>query len=159
MVLYTIGFTQKSAQQFFELIKSNNIDILVDIRLNNKSQLAGFTKGDDLRYFLDEICNCKYQHCIEYAPTKDILDNYKKKVISWDEYVTQYIPLMQKRNAVRKFAEKLGSISRYAFCVVNLLGKLPPPFAFRNDRCRVSRNNCKAYLMEGCYEKRSRNPN
>lgn len=51
MVLYTIGFTQKSAQQFFELIKSNNIDILVDIRLNNKSQLAGFTKGDDLRYF------------------------------------------------------------------------------------------------------------
>ncbi len=69
MVLYTIGFTQKSAQQFFELIKSNSIEILVDIRLNNKSQLAGFTKGDDLRYFLDEICDCKYQHCVEYAPT------------------------------------------------------------------------------------------
>lgn len=108
MVLYTIGFTQKSAQQFFELIKSNNIDILVDIRLNNKSQLSGFTKGDDLRYFLEEICNCKYQHCVEYAPTKDILDDYKKKVISWDEYVTQYIPLMKKRNAVRKFIEKFG---------------------------------------------------
>ena len=106
MVLYTIGFTQKSAQQFFELIKSNSIDMLVDIRLNNKSQLAGFTKGDDLRYFLGEICNCKYQHCIEYAPTKDILDSYKKKAISWDEYVRQYIPLMQKRNAVQKFVER-----------------------------------------------------
>ena len=108
MVLYTIGFTQKSAQQFFELIKSNNIDILVDIRLNNKSQLAGFTKGDDLRYFLKEICNCEYQHCIEYAPTKDILDGYKKKTISWDEYVRQYIPLMQKRNVVQKFAERFS---------------------------------------------------
>ena len=108
MVLYTIGFTQKSAQQFFELIKSNNIDMLVDIRLNNKSQLAGFTKGADLRYFLEEICNCKYQHCIEYAPTKDILDSYKKKAISWDEYVRQYIPLMQKRNAVQKFTERFA---------------------------------------------------
>ena len=108
MVLYTIGFTQKSAQQFFELIKSNSIDMLVDIRLNNKSQLAGFTKGADLRYFLGEICNCKYQHCIEYAPTKDILDSYKKKAISWDEYVRQYIPLMQKRNAVQMFAERFA---------------------------------------------------
>lgn len=108
MVLYTIGFTQKSAQQFFELIKSNNVDMLVDIRLNNKSQLAGFTKGDDLRYFLEEICNCKYQHCIEYAPTKDILDNYKKNVISWDDYVRQYIPLMQKRNVVQKFVERFA---------------------------------------------------
>ena len=108
MVLYTIGFTQKSAQQFFELIKSNNMDMLVDIRLNNKSQLAGFAKGNDLRYFLEEICNCEYQHCIEYAPTKDILDSYKKKTISWDEYVRQYIPLMQKRNAVQKFAERFA---------------------------------------------------
>lgn len=108
MVLYTIGFTQKSAQQFFELIKSNNIDMLVDIRLNNKSQLAGFAKGNDLRYFLEEICNCEYHHCIEYAPTKDILDSYKKKTISWDEYVRQYIPLMQKRNAVQKFAERFA---------------------------------------------------
>ena len=80
--------------------------MLVDIRLNNKSQLAGFTKGDDLRYFLEEICNCKYQHCVEYAPTKVILDSYKKKAISWDEYVRQYIPLMQKRNAVQKFSER-----------------------------------------------------
>ena len=108
MILYTIGFTQKSAQQFFEMIKSNGIDMLIDIRLNNKSQLAGFTKGDDLQYFLKEICNCKYRHCIEYAPTKEILDNYKKKIIDWDEYVMQYIPLMQKRNSVASFIEQFG---------------------------------------------------
>ena len=122
MILYTIGFTQKSAQQFFELIKANNIDMLVDIRLNNKSQLAGFTKGNDLQYFLEEICNCKYQHCIEYAPTKDILDSYKKKVISWDEYVEQYIPLMQRRNAVQKFTEKFAK-----FKAVCLLCSEPTP--------------------------------
>ena len=122
MILYTIGFTQKSAQQFFELIKANNIDMLVDIRLNNKSQLAGFTKGNDLQYFLEEICNCKYQHCIEYAPTKDILDGYKKKAISWDEYVKQYIPLMQRRNAVQKFTEKFAK-----FKAVCLLCSEPTP--------------------------------
>ena len=126
MVLYTIGFTQKSAQQFFELIKSNNIDMLVDIRLNNKSQLAGFTKGADLRYFLEEICNCKYQHCIEYAPTKDILDNYKKKVISWDEYVRQYIPLMQKRHVVQKFVERFSKYSEATpeYCHRRLLSEM-----------------------------------
>ena len=108
MNLFTIGFTQKSAQQFFNLIKSNNIDMLVDIRLNNKSQLAGFTKGDDLQYFLGEICNCKYQHCVEYAPTKELLDDYKKKKISWDDYVDTYIPLIIKRNGITKFIDRFN---------------------------------------------------
>ena len=108
MNLYTIGFTQKTAKQFFDLIKSNNIDIVVDIRLNNKSQLAGFSKGDDLEYFLSEICACKYVHCDEYAPTKALLDDYKKKRTTWDEYVAIYIPLIKKRNGVTKFIEQFG---------------------------------------------------
>ena len=103
MTLYTIGFTQKSAQQFFELIKAHRITMLVDIRLNNKSQLAGFSKGEDLKYFLQEICGCDYTHCDEYAPTKDILDGYKKKQFDWDEYVRQYLPLMERRRAANKF--------------------------------------------------------
>lgn len=100
MVLYTIGFTQKSAEQFFELIKKHKIELLLDIRLNNKSQLAGFTKGKDLEYFLDQICACKYDHCIDCAPTKEILDAYKKKQISWNDYEKIYRPLMEKRKAV-----------------------------------------------------------
>ena len=75
MILFTIGFTQKSAETFFELIKENQIELLIDVRLNNKSQLAGFSKGTDIDYFLKEICNCKYMHCQEYAPTKEILDD------------------------------------------------------------------------------------
>ena len=97
MNLYTIGFTKKSARAFFELLKKIEIELLLDIRLNNKSQLAGFTKGDDLCYFLSEICNCKYRHCLEYAPTKDILDGYKKKNISWNEYEEMYTNLILKR--------------------------------------------------------------
>ena len=80
--------------------------MLVDIRLNNKSQLAGFTKGDDLKFFLGEICSCGYQHCVEYAPTKEILDGYKKKAILWDEYEKQYLALIRHRQAVESFAER-----------------------------------------------------
>jgi uncharacterized protein (DUF488 family) len=127
MTIFTIGFTKKTAQQFFELIKANGIEIVLDIRLNNKSQLAGFTKGDDLRYFLEEICHCEYQHCVEYAPTKEILDNYTKKVISWDDYVSQYIPLMQKRNAVQKFVERFAKYE--AVCL--LCSEPTPEFCHR----------------------------
>ena len=59
MTIYTMGFTQKSAEEFFGLIKKYNIELLVDIRLNNQSQLAGFSKGRDLAFFLDTICGCK----------------------------------------------------------------------------------------------------
>ena len=64
MNLHTIGFTKKPAKRFFTILNNNSIDLLVDIRLNNKSQLAGFAKGEDLAYFLREICNCAYEHCL-----------------------------------------------------------------------------------------------
>lgn len=110
MNLFTVGFTQKNAMQFFDLIGKNHIDLLVDIRLNNKSQLAGFTKGEDLAFFLDRICGCKYEYCVEYAPTKDLLDRYKKGNADWDEYVSEYVPLMKKRKAPQKFLKKFTGI-------------------------------------------------
>jgi uncharacterized protein (DUF488 family) len=102
--LYTIGFTKKKAENFFELIKKNNIKCLIDIRLNNVSQLAGFAKRDDLQYFLKQLCNCEYRHMPEIAPTKEILDGYKKKQISWDEFVEQYNSLIKKRKIESKFS-------------------------------------------------------
>jgi uncharacterized protein (DUF488 family) len=106
MTIYTVGFTQKSAKHFFELIKNNHIDLLLDIRLNNKSQLAGFTKGDDLHYFLNEICQCDYKHCVEYAPTKEIMDGYKKKALPWNEYVRQYTALIKQRGIYKQFMQQ-----------------------------------------------------
>lgn len=111
MKIFTIGFTQKSAETFFELLKKNDIDILLDVRLNNKSQLAGFTKGEDLKYFLEEICHCEYTHCTEFAPTKEILDSYKKKKITWDEYEEQYVALMSKRARHLDFVDRFSSFT------------------------------------------------
>lgn len=108
MTLFTMGFTQKTAEKFFGTLKENKIKLLVDIRLNNNSQLAGFTKEQDLRYFLKVICDCDYVHAVEYAPTKEILDGYKKKIIIWDSYVKRYNELMEKRGSYKSFISKFG---------------------------------------------------
>ena len=78
MKLFTIGFTQKSAEQFFTRLKQPGLVRLIDVRLNNVSQLAGFTKKNDLQFFLRAICNIDYVHLTDLAPTQDILDAYKK---------------------------------------------------------------------------------
>ena len=84
MKIYSIGFTQKGAQQFFSLIRENQITRLIDVRLNNTSQLAGFAKRDDLDYFLGELCDAQYIHLQQLAPTPELLSSYQKKLISWD---------------------------------------------------------------------------
>lgn len=98
-----MGFTQKSAEKFFSLITQNNIELLIDVRLNNQSQLAGFTKGRDLNFFLGKICDCKYIHEEMFAPTKDILLDYKKKVITWNEYVDKFDILLKCRPIEKLF--------------------------------------------------------
>lgn len=112
MQVYTMGFTKKSAEDFFGLIKNNGIEMLIDIRLNNQSQLAGFTKGRDLAFFLREICKCSYSHEIQFAPTKLILDNYKKNVICWSEYEVKYNELIKRRKVSDIFKDKYENYER-----------------------------------------------
>jgi uncharacterized protein (DUF488 family) len=97
IVIYTIGFAEKSAREFFTKLKDAGVKNLIDIRLNNTSQLAGFTKEQDLPYFLQEIAGIKYIHKPELAPTKDILDAYKKKEIDWSEYEKRFRRLLAER--------------------------------------------------------------
>ncbi len=101
MKTYTMGFTQKGANKFFTLIKNNNISRVIDVRLNNVSQLAGFAKRDDLKFFLSELCDTDYIHLEELAPTKDILSDYKKKIITWEAYEDKFLNLIAKRNIER----------------------------------------------------------
>lgn len=96
--VYTIGFTKKSAAEFFNLLISNRVKKIIDIRLNNSSQLAGFTKGKDLAYFLKTISNIEYVHKPEYAPTKELLNDYKKGKTKWADYETAYLELLHKRH-------------------------------------------------------------
>lgn len=98
MLIYTIGFTKKTAEEFFELLRQNNVKKVIDIRLNNKSQLAGFAKGDDLRYFLDAILNIQYIYDIRLAPTKALFDNYKAKKINKNEFETEFRKIMMDRD-------------------------------------------------------------
>ena len=97
-VLYTIGFAQKDARSFFELLRSSSVRKIIDVRLNNVSQLAGFTKKNDLAYFLEMILGCAYQHRPDWAPTDSILDPYKKKKTTWDDYVRDFSTLMENRH-------------------------------------------------------------
>ena len=83
MNLYTIGFTQHSAEDFFETLKSAGVNRLIDIRISKSSQLAGFAKGSDLPYFLKVSADIKYESIESLAPTKDLLKQYRSKEISW----------------------------------------------------------------------------
>ena len=97
MKVYTIGFTKKSAADFFELLRESGAKRLVDVRLNNVSQLSGFAKRDDLRYFLEKICRIEYIHMPDLAPTKEMLDAYRNEHRDWDIYEREFIDLMDER--------------------------------------------------------------
>ena len=95
--LYTIGFTQKTAEAFFTLLSRAAVKRLVDVRLNNTSQLAGFAKKDDLAYFVKAICGAEYIHLPELAPTAELLESYKKRKGDWETYERQFLELMAQR--------------------------------------------------------------
>lgn len=107
MNVYTIGFTKKNAETFFKFLRASNVKTLIDVRLNNVSQLAGFAKKDDLRFFLKELCSAEYIHIPELTPTKEILDPYKKGELSWQSYEDKFLNLMAKRNIERSIKPQL----------------------------------------------------
>ncbi|MGH2487530.1 MAG: DUF488 family protein, partial [Ktedonobacterales bacterium] len=97
MEIYTAGFTKKSAAEFFQSLRDHGIRRLLDIRLNNVSQLAGFSKRDDLAYFLRELCQAEYRHETLLAPTQELLDQYRKQMGGWEEYERRFIALISER--------------------------------------------------------------
>jgi uncharacterized protein (DUF488 family) len=100
--LFTIGFTQKKAEQFFETLIKAGVKRVIDTRLNNVSQLAGFTKKNDLGYFLGKIAEIEYIHILDLAPTKDIMEEYKKKHINWTTYEKRFNQLITERQIEKK---------------------------------------------------------
>jgi uncharacterized protein (DUF488 family) len=107
MEIYTIGFTKKTAAQFFEILKRASIEQLIDIRLNNVSQLAGFSKRDDLAYFLKQICDADYKHEPLLAPTQAMLDNLKKEKGRWETYEDDFLALMSEREIEKNLPKTL----------------------------------------------------
>jgi len=116
MEIYTIGFTKRTAAEFFGALKRAGIKRLLDVRLNNVSQLAGFTKRDDLPFFLNEICGAEYVHQPLLAPTQDILDAYKKKKGSWQEYEKRFLQLMENRKIEARIDRGLFVVPTALLC-------------------------------------------
>jgi uncharacterized protein (DUF488 family) len=107
MKLFTIGFTKKPAEKFFGMLNEAGVKRVVDIRLNNTSQLAGFAKKEDLVYFLKKIGDIDYTHRPELAPTQDIMDAFKKKKGSWEIYEKKFLALLTQRAVEDTIPKKL----------------------------------------------------
>jgi uncharacterized protein (DUF488 family) len=107
MKVFTIGFTKKTAQRFFGLLRASGARRVVDVRLNNVSQLSGFAKQNDLAFFLREICGMDYVHLPELAPTQQILDEFKKEKGDWRTYEARFLALMKQRRVEESVPREL----------------------------------------------------
>jgi len=107
MRIFTIGFTKKTAQKFFETLRQAGTKRVVDVRLNNVSQLAGFAKREDLAFFLREICGIDYVHVPELAPTQVMLDEYKKLRGDWTNYANRFLDLMTERRIEERISKDI----------------------------------------------------
>jgi uncharacterized protein (DUF488 family) len=110
MIIYTIGFTKKNASDFFGLVKANKIAVMIDVRLNNSSQLAGFSKCPDIEYFLREICGCGYAHELIFAPSAELMEDFKSKKIKLAQYEKIYSELMDERKALDHFEKNYSQL-------------------------------------------------
>lgn len=100
--VFTIGFTEKTAKQFFALLQKSSAKKIIDVRLNNTSQLSGFAKRDDLKFFLREICDIEYVEVPDLAPEPKMLKDYRNNLIDWERYELLYTELMAKRAVERR---------------------------------------------------------
>ncbi len=114
VALATIGFTKTTAEHFFARLRATPTRTLVDVRLNNTSQLAGFAKAGDLAYFLRELCGITYVHQPLLAPTQAMLSSYKKGAVAWPAYADQFLGLM----AARRIEEQLRPAELHDSCLL-----------------------------------------
>jgi uncharacterized protein (DUF488 family) len=105
--LFTIGFTKKTAEHFFTMLQRAGVARVLDVRLNNTSQLAGFAKRDDLAYFLRAAVGIGYEHLPDLAPTAEILDAYKKEKGDWSVYETKFLALLRQRRVEETMQQDL----------------------------------------------------
>lgn len=119
MEIYTTGFTKKSAEAFFGALIDAGIEQLVDVRINNTSQLAGFAKRDDLDYFLRELVGASYIHEPLLAPTRELLKSFRQRDVDWDEYQVVFLELMRERRVETELSRDLFSRRTVLLCSEN----------------------------------------
>lgn len=103
MIIQTIGFTKKTAEEFFKILGEHGTELVIDTRINNKTQLSGFAKGYDLEFFLNKISGISYDYRPDFAPTKELLKLWRDKLITWEQYESEYYKLLLKRKSYLMF--------------------------------------------------------
>ena len=116
MVVYTIGFAGKPAAEFFGALRRAGIARLVDVRLKNSSQLAGFTKRDDLAYFLRELCGAAYTHEPLLAPSPELFDDYKTRGLTWQAYEQRFLRLLAERDVENRLDRTIFALPTVLLC-------------------------------------------
>lgn len=111
--IFTIGSARKTAEEFFNLLKDNGVKKIIDVRLNNTSQLLGFAKYPDIEYLTKEILKGNYVHDKKFAPSEKILVRYKKGLIDWDDYEREFAELMTYRDIDVYIADKYADEKNY----------------------------------------------
>ena len=116
MEVFTVGFAKHSAREFFGKLRNAGVRRLIDVRLNNVSQLAGFTKKDDLEFFMREVCDADYVHLPVLAPTQEMLNAYRKSGESWSSYERQFLSLMADRRIEQRVEQSLFDVPSVLLC-------------------------------------------
>jgi len=114
--VYTIGFTKKTAAEFFGALRQAGVKRLLDVRLKNTSQLAGFTRREDLPFFLRELCRAEYEHEPLLAPTAELLTDYRKRRADWEEYKERFLGLMAERRVEDRIERRLFDVRTALLC-------------------------------------------
>lgn len=116
MRIYTIGFVGKSARVFFETLEKAGIRRLIDVRLRNTSQLAGFAKKDDLIFFLERILQAEYYHELLLAPPEELLRAYQGKRCSWEEYEGRFLEILRERAIEKRISREFFEVPTVLLC-------------------------------------------
>lgn len=116
--IFTIGFTKKSAETFFELLELHGVTELIDVRLFNNTQLAGFTKAPDLKFFLKRISSIEYRYDPNFTPTKELFKNYQEKLITWEEYTALFEKTMRERRIIPHILTNYSDSPEVRYCLL-----------------------------------------
>ena len=116
--IFTIGFTKKSAETFFELLELHRITELIDVRLYNNTQLAGFAKANDLKFFLNRISRIEYRHDLKFTPSEELLKSYRENLITWEDYTAEFAKIMKERRIVPHILTNYSDSPEVRYCLL-----------------------------------------
>ena len=116
--IFTIGFTKKSAEKFFELLELHGITEIIDVRFNNNSQFYGYAKSSDLKFFLKRISAIEYRYDLKFAPPEDIFKMYQQKLITWEEYAAEFERTLKERRIVPHILTNYSDSPEVRYCLL-----------------------------------------